>query len=597
KRPKEVRRNVTSVSELRATRAVDAITPGFMAWCGRQRGIEAALALEMLGPVTALVSTYVQESPASAATNFDPVAFAAALGQLLGPQDEENEHETVFVIDAINLYLELLLDSDSWTGTKEAFNTIGELFQEDGVGLPEFIVPDLDPAKELAALEGAELAGKAAALLRWLDVGKEVTATGALRLKDIEPAAAAIGLAVRGATPAKAQQESLFGDSGTDAVPVKTVKTMFDEPRLTLLWIVLEQTGLLQIGQGRARPTLDAQNFLTPGSLGRLNLLRDFITMYIHLSVLGPETNPWLAQISTAQTAVLLAATTANPPESIHLRQLAETGPETGLVIDPVTAAFLMERLGAMVELGLLTMGQHVVVLEGLIGCFVGALADSLKFQDEGLELELPDFPPPASSQPTPQPTRPAQRKPKKNTKAQILQLKIMLKSSKPPIWRRLLVRSDLTLTSLHRIIQMFFGWMDCHLHEFRVGGYKGTVYGPAGNDFGFGDPPIEESGVAIGELLAAERTPLPTSMTSVTIGTMPSRWRRSSRSTTAYPPCAAPAAGVPGRPRTAAGCGAGLPWWKPSTIPRTPNTANTATGWGWCSGRRWTRSTSTRTS
>ena len=38
-------------------------------------------------------------------------------------------------------------------------------------------------------------------------------------------------------------------------------------------------------------------------------------------------------------------------------------------------------------------------------------------------------------------------------------------------IWRRLLIRSDLTLFGLHRAIQIVFGWEDYHLHAFKVHG------------------------------------------------------------------------------------------------------------------------------
>ncbi len=52
----------------------------------------------------------------------------------------------------------------------------------------------------------------------------------------------------------------------------------------------------------------------------------------------------------------------------------------------------------------------------------------------------------------------------------QIYQLKITLKDSRPPIWRRFQVRSDVTLAKLHRIIQEVMGWFDGHLHQFIVG-------------------------------------------------------------------------------------------------------------------------------
>lgn len=49
----------------------------------------------------------------------------------------------------------------------------------------------------------------------------------------------------------------------------------------------------------------------------------------------------------------------------------------------------------------------------------------------------------------------------------QAFQLKITLKYSRPPIWRRVLVRPDATFWDLHSVIQDLFGWEDYHLHNF----------------------------------------------------------------------------------------------------------------------------------
>lgn len=50
-----------------------------------------------------------------------------------------------------------------------------------------------------------------------------------------------------------------------------------------------------------------------------------------------------------------------------------------------------------------------------------------------------------------------------------IYQIKITLKDVKPPIWRRIQVKSDITLHSLHRTIQTAMGWEDGHLHKFDI--------------------------------------------------------------------------------------------------------------------------------
>lgn len=61
---------------------------------------------------------------------------------------------------------------------------------------------------------------------------------------------------------------------------------------------------------------------------------------------------------------------------------------------------------------------------------------------------------------------------------APILQIKVGLRGAKPPIWRRLLVPAEVSLTRLHAIIQAAFDWDDSHLHLFE------TPYG----DFGHAD-------------------------------------------------------------------------------------------------------------
>lgn len=48
--------------------------------------------------------------------------------------------------------------------------------------------------------------------------------------------------------------------------------------------------------------------------------------------------------------------------------------------------------------------------------------------------------------------------------------VRIDLKETAPPAWRRLELASDLSLDGLHEIIQLAFGWTDSHLHRFGSG-------------------------------------------------------------------------------------------------------------------------------
>ena len=63
-----------------------------------------------------------------------------------------------------------------------------------------------------------------------------------------------------------------------------------------------------------------------------------------------------------------------------------------------------------------------------------------------------------------------------------IHQIKVMLRGSRPPIWRRFIVQSDVTLYKLHHILQVVMGWTDSHLHQYRIGN---TYYGEPNDEFG----------------------------------------------------------------------------------------------------------------
>jgi hypothetical protein len=51
-----------------------------------------------------------------------------------------------------------------------------------------------------------------------------------------------------------------------------------------------------------------------------------------------------------------------------------------------------------------------------------------------------------------------------------VLQLKIELDGIVPKIWRRFLVRDDISFRGLHEIIQIIMGWENYHLYEFCIG-------------------------------------------------------------------------------------------------------------------------------
>jgi hypothetical protein len=77
--------------------------------------------------------------------------------------------------------------------------------------------------------------------------------------------------------------------------------------------------------------------------------------------------------------------------------------------------------------------------------------------------------------------------------------LKVTIDGIRPPVWRRVLVPSSITLGRLHQVIQEAFGWWDYHLHEFEIDGVR---YG-TDDDEGWGEPPRDEHRAKLGKVAA----------------------------------------------------------------------------------------------
>lgn len=85
----------------------------------------------------------------------------------------------------------------------------------------------------------------------------------------------------------------------------------------------------------------------------------------------------------------------------------------------------------------------------------------------------------------------------------EILQLKITLQNSKPPIWRRILVSSNTTFFKLHHILQTTMGWETCHLYEFNVHNYRIGELNDEFEDFGYGENDLADaSSVALKKVI-----------------------------------------------------------------------------------------------
>jgi hypothetical protein len=113
---------------------------------------------------------------------------------------------------------------------------------------------------------------------------------------------------------------------------------------------------------------------------------------------------------------------------------------------------------------------------------------------------ETPDSPPTWIGQ---QP--PSRRRPRRS-EVVAYRVRIDLNETRPPLWRRLELASDLFLDQVHEIIQVAFGWTDSHLHQFGSGPGH---YGPETEHYlcpfqaADGETGIPEEDVRLDEVLA----------------------------------------------------------------------------------------------
>lgn len=75
--------------------------------------------------------------------------------------------------------------------------------------------------------------------------------------------------------------------------------------------------------------------------------------------------------------------------------------------------------------------------------------------------------------------------------------LKVTLRQVKPPVWRRIVVKSELTLGELASVLEAAMGWFGGHLHAFEVDGAR---YGTPDPDWGMDD--LDENGFRLGDVL-----------------------------------------------------------------------------------------------
>lgn len=516
-----------SLSSFRAGRAVDALTPAFVRWFDDGTPGAAGSALECLAQVKNVMGRYMERTAAADVTCIDPVplalavsdeitALAVAAGGDPADGDGDDVDQAVYTVTAVQAFAEFLAETERWSGSEGQLAELRDFFDglagddrgNGGVGWSLIDVPAIPAPDALAALSRLPLIQRATALLQWIGDGKPVTATGALRLREIEAAAACVGVIVRGSAKRTASltEDPLPGFTGAaDRVP--TVRSMYEVPLLAQLWNALVDAEMIEVSSTKVVRSAASDVFVAGGTAERLEELEFFVEQFLEAAVLGCDwEQPWERLIAGMQASILLAAATPEPPLKERVLAAAKSAPDEEKMMVGVLTDVVVSRLEALAELGLMTIDTHFRVPTAVIGCVAGVFDDEVVLSDLGLqpapdedaELTAPGLAVSGAGPDSARAAAPA-------GDGSILQLKVMLNGSKPPIWRRVLVPSGMPLPQLHRVIQALFGWLDYHLHHFQTAGFRGPTYAPVdpdGEDDFYGESSLDEATVTVGELL-----------------------------------------------------------------------------------------------
>ncbi|RAX47393.1 hypothetical protein DQ353_18710 [Arthrobacter sp. AQ5-05] len=349
--------NIVSIDEFRARSTGDDVTAGFMKW------VRANTELLQLGDPLPVLRTFLESHAESAqaplATHLEPLATQVALGKYVR---QNPEADFGFALHTVAAYLLYLDDSDLWSGSDELFEDVqAELLEALGEDLDdefddrEFEVPALSRAQSRDALLALPLAGHLQAFFAWFGDKRDVTSTGLLTRKDIEGAAAALGVAARGVgkLPAEASNEPGAPYLATSSQQV---------PLLDLYWEALVRIGIIELGSTRATMNRPLDSLTGEAREDMLmHLVRDMaLSLYMQLISTAATTgfddeDPGDGDADLFDNMLTTILLDAGTEEGIESGQLAEAfatferagldeGLLTGLAVDLMLAEGLLER-------------------------------------------------------------------------------------------------------------------------------------------------------------------------------------------------------------------------------------------------------------
>lgn len=332
-------------------RVIDSLALEFIQWHGTENP-DPADAYECLELVKLFLTAQHAIVGAGSATAIDVEGVqeaAQAIAGSLDPDEMDDALEDIYF--SLHSYIHFLKGTGRWSGTNAAYeelhSVLGRGLASAVPHLPAIQVPDLSNKHQDAAFNAMPLIQRASSLLDWFGTGKDITGTGALRLKDIEPAAAAVGVQARGKRGAR-RALPLPGLETAGSLPATPLEvgTMFDVPVLRDIWSALVGAGLIRLSSTRAVPGPEAAAWNSSNIDERLDIRR-MLSVALLVGVLTDADQVWDQEaVAGTLLAVLTYGTTDDPMSVAELERMASTDLEGALLEDIDNADTELEETG-----------------------------------------------------------------------------------------------------------------------------------------------------------------------------------------------------------------------------------------------------------
>ncbi|GAA1882948.1 hypothetical protein GCM10009715_31680 [Paeniglutamicibacter psychrophenolicus] len=338
------------------------MAPQWHAWFARTQGPgSAGESGDALASATILLAALARSTG-----NLSVTAYTAdALGKTLGQMGQVVEEVDLPVaIEVAALYTDFLHETGNWSGSDQEYAAVLALLDRlQGQDAPIGRTPKVLSAKDdLAALEDIAAIKHAHALLGWVGQGVQATGTGAIRLRDISPAAALLGVQARVLV---AGEEKDYGHLATWSEPdIHEVRSMREVPVLGQMWQSMLDTGILEARSTKVVPGPACETFSGGTAQAQLEIYRLFLATLL---------TSWLKDLSgrllvgnflaTALTGVLADALAGRPRATGTIAAASLIG------------GVLMRELRFLETLGLIVIDAHLWVPSELVRPHAQALA------------------------------------------------------------------------------------------------------------------------------------------------------------------------------------------------------------------------------